>query len=149
MGTALIKQGPQVVGQPRRQEYPAFFLTLPRMGPPFSSHILALFLLSFALYHSRPTKFAPMGQLPSTSRDLCYLGLKSNGRLLKSVGRKLRCSCDILLALFVVVSAIGIPIGSFSMHLLFACSEMPMFPREVKRGDLLKRRLPLRAICHM
>ena len=88
-------------------------------------------------------------QLPSTGRDLCYLGLKSNGCLLKSVGRKLRCGCDILLALFVVISAIGIPIGSFSMYLLFACSEMPMFPREVKRGDLLKRCLPLRAICYM
>src|SRR5882762_16585 len=40
------------------------------MGPPFSSHFPALFLLSFALYLSRPTKFAPMGGDPCEHRSI-------------------------------------------------------------------------------
>src|SRR6266705_938263 len=87
-----------------------------------------------------------LGQLSSTSRDLYYLGLKSNGRLLKSVGRKLGRSSDILLGLLVVMFSIGIPVVSFLMDLLLACRKMPIFPREVERGSLLKQSIPLGGI---
>src|SRR6266480_5527533 len=77
--------------------------------------------------------------LSTTARELYYFDLKSCCNLLKIDRRKLSGGPDIVLALLIVMFAIGIPVASFLMNLLLACSKMPIFPREVKRGDVLKQ----------
>jgi len=84
--------------------------------------------------------------LSTTSRDLCYLSFKSCCNLLKVDCRKLGRRPNIVLTLLVVMFAIGIPVVSFLMDFLLACSKTPIFPREVKRGDVLKQSSPLRGI---
>jgi hypothetical protein len=64
-------------------------LTLSQKGPPLSSQIPALFLLSLAFYLSRPTKFAPMGASPQKGR--LWTGIAATSMVVASGGNEEEC----------------------------------------------------------